>query len=331
MAISFKFVAGNTDIDTPLGILNQDEHDDLMVGTDCENPASLDEPFNWHFRVEGLTDPDVYPRRLDGPIETYGTWFNPSLTSGREDDKCDNDNHWPMHVVQSSGPNNTYIWDIYVVPYLGGSYIEGIQPLLPIPGTQYVLELAEGTSTYGTIFSDPIPPLFPIFSYGRDNKPKQDFYPAQFGFNYLDPTAQGAHSGVDIVPLGLFSNGEPPDDWDEDEGTEEYKKVFAVVGGTVLLQDVEGQSGLQDVIVYTTDQDPLYPNMQFKYVHVVPLVSNGSTVCAGRQIATIISGAEDTRANGVTHLHFEVARRVTSTDLVDPRQFIYPGLTPTES
>jgi len=57
----------------------------------------------------------------------------------------------------------------------------------------------------------------------------------------------------------------------------------------------------------------------------------GDEVCAGRQIATIINGAEDTRANGVTHLHFEVARRVTSEDIVDPRQFIYPGLTPMES
>jgi len=101
MALTFKFVTGNTDIDTPLGMLNIDQHENLMVGSDCQDPANVDVGFNWHFRVEGLTDPDVYPRRLDGPIETYGTWFNPSLTSGREDPKCDDDNHWPMNAVQT--------------------------------------------------------------------------------------------------------------------------------------------------------------------------------------------------------------------------------------
>ncbi len=55
----------------------------------------------------------------------------------------------------------------YVAPYLGGSVIEGIAPPLPIPGTQYVLQLAQGSSTYGTILSDAIPPLFPVFGYGE--------------------------------------------------------------------------------------------------------------------------------------------------------------------
>jgi len=298
MSITFKFVSGNT-ANGPLGILNNPQHADLMVGTDCENPDVLDESFNWHFRVEGVPASDIYPRQLDGPSETYGTWFNPSLTSERDDDKCNMLGNWPMHVVQSPGSGSTYIWDIYVVPYLGGSYIEGIAPLLPIPGTQYTLQLFQGTTLYDTITSAAIPGLYPIFGLARDEKPPEDFWPIEFGYNYRDTTSQSTiHPGVDIVPLGLFSGGEPNPDWDEVTANAEYRKVFAVVGGTVLLDDIEGEEDVTDVIIYTEDEDAQFPDMQFIYSHIIPNpeLDNNDPVDAGDLIGTILNHQLDSRS-----------------------------------
>jgi murein DD-endopeptidase MepM/ murein hydrolase activator NlpD len=329
MTITFKFVTNVVaDDDDPLGILNQTEDSNLMVGTDCSSPDTLNEPFNWHFRIEGVTEADVYPRQLDGPSETYGTWFNPGLTSDRDDDKCNQIQNWPMHVVQSSGPGNTYNWDIYLVPYLGGSYISGIEPLLPIPGTQYTLTLFQGTGStpYDTIVSEPIPDLFPVFGEARGGKADADFYPALFGYQYLDSTPNGTHRGIDTVPLGLFASGTPDLDWDTNPANADYKTIYAVADGMVVLDVVE--PGVTDIYLIADEEGP-YAGLEFAYIHVVPTVSNFSEVSAGDPIATILNYEIDERAGDRTHLHFEARVRGTSPiKKKDPRKFIYPVLTP---
>lgn len=329
MAITFKFVTGN-EAPGPLGVLAIAEYPNLMVGTDCDTPADVKILSNWHFRVENVPEVDVFPRYLYGPAPAYGTWYNPSATSQRADFKCNDDFNWPMHVVQSSGANG-YTWDIFVAPYLGGSYIPGIEPMLPLQGTGFTLELARGSEHYMLVLSEAIPLLFPIFGGARGGKSHAAFYPALFGWTYKDPThpdGPTAHAAVDIIPRGLFASGDPGADWDLVPANATYKNVYAVVSGTVLLEDVPGQPGLKDVII-VTDASSLFPNLQFIHAHIepAPSLTHFGAVQTGDLIGTILNHTEDERS-GKTHLHFEVKRRVTSDDPVDARQFIYPGLTP---
>jgi hypothetical protein len=231
-----------------------------------------------------------------------------------------------MHVVQSSGANG-YMWDIYVAPYLGGSYIAGIEPMLPLQGTQFVLELAQGSEHHMLVLAELIPPLFPVFGGARDGKSNADFYPALFGFNY-EYNGTSGHEGVDIVPLGLFNGGQPGTDWDLDPNNAEFKKVFAVVGGAVQINEIE--PGVRDITIYTTTQDPPYRDLQFIYAHIEPKQGLGSSVSAGDEIGTILNHQLDSRSNQ-THLHFELKKRgnIEPGQIRDPRQYIYPGLTET--
>lgn len=339
MVLVFKYVTGNEDTG-PLGLLTKVENNrypNLMIGTDCENPATLDEDANWHFRVENVPASyianNIYPRQIDGPVpDTYGTWIHTDHIPCREDCACNELGNWPLYFVPTDNQDGTYTWDIFIVPYLGGSVIAGIEPKLPKQGKQFSLEVydADNEQTYTILASEDIPDLSSIF--GEDGDP--DFYPALFGFNYrqalppgvYDPDEDGLHNGVDIVPLGLFSGGVPDDDWDENNP--QFKKVYAVVGGSVLLDPIENEDNVTDVIILTDDSDPHYPSMQFIYSHIVPKSGLGSTVSAGDEIGTILNHQYDSRSHLRTHLHFEVKTRLTDIRLVDPRQFIYPGLTP---
>lgn len=325
MAITFKFVTGN-EAPGPLGVLAIAEYPNLMVGTDCDTPAVVKVLSNWHFRVENVPEADMFPRYLYGPAPAYGTWYNPSATSQRTDYKCNEDLNWPMHVVQSSGANG-YTWDIYVAPYLGGSYIAGIEPMLPLQGTGFTLELARGSEHYMLVPAEVIPFLFPIFGEARDGKSNADFYPALFGFNY-EYNGTSGHVGVDIVPRGLFDGGQPSTDWDLDPNNAELKTVFAVVGGTVHVDQIE--PGVRDITIYTTFQDPPYRDPQFIYAHIEPKPGLGSSVSAGDEIGTILNHQLDSRSDQ-THLHFELKKRGSSEPgrICDPRQYIYPGLTET--
>ena len=114
MTITFKYVTKPVTNAGPLGIVNQIEHPGLMVGTDCANPDDVEEGlFNWHFRLEGVPDLDIFPKQLDGPAPAYGIWFNPSLTSTRESNKCNELNNWPMNAVQSQAEDETYTNSVY--------------------------------------------------------------------------------------------------------------------------------------------------------------------------------------------------------------------------
>jgi len=250
MTITFKFVTGTIDPrpseadPMPLGLLTDVENNlypDLMIGTDCEHPVNLDASANWHFRVENVPASyiadHVFPLRLEGPVpETYGTWFHATHVPCRDNCTCNGLGNWPLYFVQTENDDGTYTWDIFVVPYLGGSSIPGIEPELPIAGTQYTLVLfnddAEEIET--TLTSEPIPALFPIFGTAREEKTDEDFYPTiltPYGKNYKED----GHAGVDIVSKGLYANGFPGSDWDLAPGgvNEVYRSVFAVAGGVL--------------------------------------------------------------------------------------------------
>jgi len=220
-----------------------------------------------------------------------------------------------------------------VAPYLGGSYIPGIEPMLDLKDTQYVLELAQGSEHYALVPAKVIPVLFPIFGGARGDKSHADFYPALFGWTYKDPTHPDgpmAHAAVDIIPRGLFASGVPGENWDLVPANATYKHIYAVVSGTVQIDDrsTPEYPNLRDVTIYT-DGASNFPNLQFTYSHLEPYpsLSHNGKISAGERVGTILNHTQDPRS-GKTHLHFEVKRRVTSDDPVDARQFIYPGLTP---
>jgi hypothetical protein len=235
-----------------------------------------------------------------------------------------------MNAVQSQAEDDTYTWDIYVVPYLGGSAIAGIDPLLPLEGLNFTLELWRGSTLqtyYDTIESDPIPTLFPVFGPEREGYDESDLYPALFGTaaNYLDTRGNDVHDGVDIIPKVLYDN--PPVAVGWDAVNPELKKVYAVTDGTVYLSYVPSED-VYDMYLIPDAGSPYY-GLSFGYVHVVPNFSQTTQVDAGDQIGVINNYQNDTRTNGQSHLHFEVQVHGTSPIVKkDPRQFIYPGLTP---
>src|SRR5690606_11942322 len=345
MSMIFKYVTGN-EAPGPLRILSRDVvdeeeneiYEDLMVGTDCENPYILGPSANWHFRVENVPSSyigTIIPRQLDGPVpETYGTWFHAEYEACREDCGCNQLNNWPLYFTETDNGDGTHRWDIFVVPYLGGSTIAGVDPKLPLQDKAYTLKLFNTVEEeyLTTLTSETIPELSPIFGDEPNPELDSDFYPALFGYQYREVVEEEPeleiHSGVDIVPLGLFSGGPPDADWDL-ENNDVFKKVYAVVGGSVQIDEIE--PSVYDITIYTTDQDPLYPDLQFIYSHIVPKSGLGSSVQAGDEIGTILNHQLDSRSHGQTHLHFEVKKRgnIEPGQLQDPRQYIYPGLTQT--
>lgn len=338
MTMIFRFVTGTIDPrpssadPMPLGLLTDVEvatYPDLMIGTDCEHPVNLDASANWHFRVENVPATyitnHVFPRRLEGPVpETYGTWFHASYIPCRDNCTCNGLGNWPLYFVQTENDDDTYTWDIFVVPYLGGSAISGIEPEVPIAGTQYSLELynEDEEETETTLYSEPIPALFPIFGTEREGKQDEDFYPAIFvGPNYLEGST--GHSGVDIIPLGLFAGGFPDIDWDlePDDLNEVYRSVFAVAEGD-LFHILDGTG----IAIQVTDTSSPYYNLEFRYIHVIDRHAEDEGIAAGTEIAKIRNHQLDPESDA-THLHFEV-KDLTENRIVDPRQFLNPGLVP---
>lgn len=123
--------------------IGQETSSSIMVGQNCGDPtdlSGLSSPsfYNWHFRIEGITDEYLYPRELVDPT-TNGRWFNPARDSQRSDDKCNNNSNWPMHVVQTP-MNGTYTWDLYVAPYLASPRV-GEVLIMPYPTTEYSVAL----------------------------------------------------------------------------------------------------------------------------------------------------------------------------------------------
>jgi len=218
-----------------------------------------------------------------------------------------------------------------VVPYLGGNAISGIDPLLPLEGLSFTLELWRGSTLqtyYDTIESDPIPALFPVFGPEREGFEAQDLYPALFGTaaNYLDTRDSEVHDGVDIIPKVLYDN--PPVAIGWDAVNSELKKVYAITAGTVYPTYVASED-VWDMYLIPEDTDSPYYGLSFGYVHVVPNSEEPFQADAGEKIGVINNYQNDTRTNGQSHLHFEVQVHGTFPPVKkDPRQFIYPGLTP---
>jgi hypothetical protein len=335
MTIVFKFVTGTIDPrpssadPMPLGLLTDVENNtypDLMIGTDCAHPVNLDASANWHFRVENVPAyyiaSHIFPLRLEGPVpETYGTWFHATHTPCRDNCFCNGLGNWPLYFVQTENDDGNYTWDIFVVPYLGGSSIPGIEPELPIAGTQYTLVLFndDEEEIETTLTSEPIPALFPIFGTARNGKTDEDFYPAIFvGPNY---EGSAGHAGVDIIPYGLFAGGPPVIGWDQAQGgvNEVYRSVFAVAGGSLVHTT---DTGLPVVVL---DTNSPYHRLEFRYIHVTNREPSGP-IAAGDKIADIINHELDPDSDA-THLHFEVYDQ-TKGRIVDPRQFLNPGLIP---
>lgn len=343
MTLVFKYVTGN-EATGPLGLLTQVENNrypNLMIGTDCENPATLNEYANWHFRVENVPASyitnNIYPRKIDGPQPpTSGTWIHTDHIPCREDCACNELENWPLYFVPTDNEDGTYTWDIFIVPYLGGAVIPGIEPKLPIPTTKYRLEIydADNEQTYTTLTSAQIPSLFPVFGTARAGKTDADFYPALFGSaaNYLDTRSSGPHDGVDIIPKGLYNNPPVSSDWDDPDTYPQhaaFREVYAITDGSLVLQ-TDTETGNVDMFLIPGSSSPYY-GLSFGYVHVIPDFTQNTSVSAGAKIGVINSHQDDSRAGGLTHLHFDVRihpQPGPGPVKYDPRQFIYPGLTP---
>lgn len=228
-----------------------------------------------------------------------------------------------MHVIQTENPAGVYNWDVYVAPYLGGSAIPGIEPILPLQGSRYLLQLYWGGSSWANYQSDPIPDLSPIFGTARSSYTAADLYPALYGTaaNYQDIRGSELHDGVDIIPKVLFNSPPVPVNWDD--VNPELKKVYAITDGSLVHVPV---NGVTDMFLIPNPGSP-YEGLSFGYIHVVPSEIRDRQVTGGDQIGIINSYRNDSRANGQSHLHFQVTIHGTSTKK-DPRQFIYPGLTP---
>jgi hypothetical protein len=334
MSVSFKYVTKPVPPEPgertpPLGLFSEAEYSEFFVGTDCAHPNIADVAFNWHFRIEGLSDPEIFPRQLDGTAPAYGTWFNPSALSNQYSNHCNAIHNWPMHVVQTENPPGVYNWDIFVAPYLGGSAIPGIEPILPLQGSRYLLQLYWGGSSWANYQSDPIPDLSPIFGPARSSYTAADLYPALYGTaaNYQDIRDSELHSGIDIIPRKIRTLA--PNDVNWDLSFPELAKVYAITDGSLYLAVVAPNDARRDLTLIPGSSSP-YAGLAFTYSHIVPLQPLANypiSVLAGAQIATVNNHANDSRAGGQSHLHFEVKIHTTSF-LKDPRQFVYPGLTP---
>lgn len=126
--------------------------------------------------------------------------------------------------------------------------------------------------------------------------------------------------------MGLFASGTPDLDWDTDPLNADYKTVYAVADGQVVFDEIE--PGVTDIYLIA-DTNGSYAGLEFAYIHILPTVDDFDEVTAGDPIATILNYESDERAGDRTHLHFEARVRGTSPlKKKDPRQFIYPGLTP---
>jgi hypothetical protein len=159
----------------------------------------------------------------------------------------------------------------------------------------------------------------------------------QKGYGWLSPTNRGVpHDGFDGAPVTADSSPNAA------AGT----VVYAPYGGWATSVKQPDQKNYLDVFIKITDPITKGEIGTIGLVHCRPIDGakanlekyNGWTVKAGDPVCTIVKTEEDSRANGVAHLHLEYSIPAgpgvptpmpnASRPRLDPRFLVAPWLKP---